>query len=626
MKNSKQLTCLALAVLVIAGACKKDFLNTEPKNDFSSESTWTDGPLAQAFVYNVYAYLGYGGYEEQMLAAYTDEAMFTHAGRNINTFTEAAETPSNPAWFSGTYAWNRMYEAIRDANIAINRLPGASFTDQPLKDRLLGEAYFLRAYYYQQLMRFYGGVPLVKRPYGLNEDYSIERSSFAATIESIVSDLDSAALLLDGKPVTPGRASLISAMGLKSRVLLYAASDLHDAPTAKSKSATLNGYADIDLVAYSAGDRNARWLAAKNAARAVMDMGQGYKLDLNAPASAMEGKNNYVSLSMGGGSKAAEADAAAASELIFYRTLTGLYTQESQWPLGGLHYGINNGPNGYHNWGGNTPIQQLVDDYEMMDGTSFSWENSAQRADPYSNRDPRFYATILYDGADWKPRPSDVIGLDPVSQIQTGYYNNGAGVINGIDTRSSSVENWNGTRTHYYNRKFIDPNPALPDNQSNFQVLPWPFIRYTEIVLNYIEACLALGEEGEARLWLNRIRYRAGMPAVDDAGEALVDRYRNERRIELVFEEHRYHDARRWMIPEETVGRAIKSIIVNGALKSGATPNVPYRHDKSKYNYTYTVVDNNENERRRWDDKMYFRPILRDEMNRNDKLKQNPGY
>ncbi|MCU0386015.1 MAG: RagB/SusD family nutrient uptake outer membrane protein, partial [Flavihumibacter sp.] len=238
MKNGKIITMIALAVLVTAGACKKDFLNTEPQNEFSSESTWTDGPLAQAFVFNVYSYLGYGGFEEQMLAAYTDEAMFTHAGRNINTFTEGAETPSNPAWFSGTYSWNTMYEAIRDANIAINRLPGASFDDQPLKDRLLGEAYFLRGYYYQQLMRFYGGVPLVKRPYGLNEDYSIERSSFEATVASIISDLDSAALLLDGKPVTPGRASELSAMALKSRVLLYAASDLHDANTAKSKSAT----------------------------------------------------------------------------------------------------------------------------------------------------------------------------------------------------------------------------------------------------------------------------------------------------------------------------------------------------------------------------------------------------
>ena len=626
MKNGKIITTIALAVLVTAGACKKDFLNTEPQNEFSSESTWTDGPLAQAFVFNVYSYLGYGGFEEQMLAAYTDEAMFTHAGRNINTFTEGAETPSNPAWFSGTYSWNTMYEAIRDANIAINRLPGASFDDQPLKDRLLGEAYFLRGYYYQQLMRFYGGVPLVKRPYGLNEDYSIERSSFEATVASIVSDLDSAALLLEGKPVTPGRASKLSAMALKSRVLLYAASDLHDANTAKSKSATLSSFSNIELVAYNGGDRTARWQAAKNAAKAVIDAGTGYKLDLTAPVSAEEGKNNYVSLSMGGGSKAAEADAAAAAELIFFRTLSGLYTQESNWPLGGLHFGINNGPNGYHNWGGNTPIQQLVDDYEMMDGSKFDWNDPDHKADPYTGRDPRFYATVLYDGAPWKPRPSDVIGLDPVSQIQTGYYNNGSGTINGIDTRSSSVENWNGSRTHYYNRKFIDPNPALPDNQSNFQLVPWPFVRYTEVVLNYIEACIALGEEAEARAWLNKIRFRAGMPAVTDAGQDLVNRYRNERRVELAFEEHRYHDARRWMIASETVGRGIKSIIVNGTLKSGATPHIPYRHDKSRYNYTYTVVDNNENERRKWDDKMYYRPILRDEMNRNDKLIQNPGY
>ena len=165
-----------------------------------------------------------------------------------------------------------------------------------------------------------------------------------------------------------------------------------------------------------------------------------------------------------------------------------------------LHYGINNGPNGYHNWAGNTPIQLLVDDYEMMDGSKFDWNNAAEKADPYANRDPRFYATILYDGADWKPRPADVAGKDPVNQVQTGYYDDGAGgTINGIDTRESAVENWNGSRTHYYTRKFIDPNPALADNQSNAQVIPWPFIRYTEMVLNYVEACIELGEEAEAK-------------------------------------------------------------------------------------------------------------------------------
>lgn len=624
MKNAKIILGLVAASLVFASSCKRG-LNTKPLDKISSEATWGDGPLSEAFIFNVYSFLGYGGFEEQALAAYTDEAMFTHAGRNINTFTEGTETPSNGAWVSDTYNWDRMYYAIREANVAINRLPTSTFDDKVLRDKLLGEAYFLRAYYYQQLVRFYGGVPLIKRPYGLNEDYTIARNTYEECVNSIVSDLDSAALLLDGKSTVPGRTSKLAAMALKSRVLLYAASDLHDGPTAKAKSPALSAYSNIELVAYAGGDRQARWQAAKAAAKAVLDAGQGYKLDLIAPATAAEGTKNYLSIAMGG--QSAVGDPSAAVELIFQRTHTPLYTQEDNWPLGGIHYGINNGPNGYHNWAGNTPIQQLVDDYEMMDGSKFDWNNSVEKADPYVNRDPRFYATILYDGADWKPRPNDVKGLDQANQIQTGYYDDGAGgVVNGVDTRESPVENWNGSRTHYYTRKFIDANPALADNQSSAQVIPWPFIRYTEIVLNYVEACLALGEEDEARTWLNKIRFRAGMPAITDAGTDLVNRYRNERRIELAYEEHRYHDARRWMIPAETLGRGIKVIKVTATLKPGKSALVPYRHDKTVYDYTYTVVDNTENERRKWDDKMYYRPITRDEMNRNDKLIQNPGY
>ncbi|PZR24846.1 MAG: RagB/SusD family nutrient uptake outer membrane protein, partial [Azospira oryzae] len=276
---------------------------------------------------------------------------------------------------------------------------------------------------------------------------------------------------------------------------------------------------------------------------------------------------------------------------------------------------------------GNTPIQQLVDDYEMMDGTKFDWSNPVQAADPYSNRDPRLYATVLYDGADWKPRPSDVSAIDPVNQIQTGYYDDGkGGLINGVDTRESAIENWNGSRTHYYVRKFIDSDPAVIDNQSGFQEVPWPFIRYTEMVLNYVEACIELGEDTEAKTWLNKIRFRSGMPAITESGAALKDRYRNERRIELVYEEHRYHDARRWLIAANTLGRGIKDVYVEATLKPGATPNVPYRYDKTKYTYKYTVQDNTSNETRKWNDKMYYRPISRDEMNKNLKLIQNPGY
>jgi starch-binding outer membrane protein, SusD/RagB family len=625
MKKFSVYSLLLLASAFFYVSCNRDFLDTQPLDKISSEATWKDGALSEAFIINVYSFLGYGGFEEQALAAYTDEAMFTHAGRNIATFNDGAETPSNVAWMSSTYFWDNMYLAIREANVALENLPNAGFTNVTLKERLTGEALFLRAYYYQQLLRFYGGVPIITKSYGLNEDYSIQRGTYEECVNAIVADLDLAITKLDGKPETPGRVTKVAAQALKARVLLYAASDLHDANKAKANSSTLSGYSKIDLVAYTSGDQRARWTKAKDAADAVLTAAAGYKLDYSAPASAAEATSNHVSIAMGGKSKAA--DPAASVELLFQRTHTALYTAEDNWPLGGLHYGINNGPNGYHCWAGNTPIQQLVDDYEMMDGTKFDWNNAAQSSDPYVDRDPRMTSTILYDGAKWKPRPSDVKSLDPMDEIQTGYYPDASGgILNGIDTRESSIENWNGSRTHYYVRKFIDLDPGLPDNQSSAQVIPWPFIRYTEILLSYVEACAELGEDGEARTWLNKLRFRAGMPEVTDSGDALKARIRNERRIELAYEEHRYHDARRWMIAPTTLGRGIKAINVKATLKAGKSVLVPYRHDKTVYDYTYTVEDNTQNENRTWVDKMYFRPITRDEMNRNAKLVQNPGY
>jgi hypothetical protein len=618
------LSSILLMFLIVSTSCDSDVLETQPLDKISSDATWADGALSEAFVFNVYSYLGYGGFEEQALAAYTDEAMFTHAGRPIPPLNEGTESPTNLAYMSPTYEWNNMYLAIRQANIAIQELPNAEI-DASLKNRLLGESHFLRAYYYQQLVRYFGGVPIIDSPYGLNEDYSISRNTYKECVDFMVADLDMAATLLDGMGASGSRASKLSALALKSRILLYAASDLHDGPTASANSGELASFSNLEILAYTSGDQNARWQAAQAAALAALNEGSGYKLDLSGPASPEDGQANYTAMAMGGGSGAA--DGSADMELVFQRSATADYTVESNWPLGGLHYGINNGPNGYHNWAGNTPIQQLVDDYEMMDGTSFDWSNPAHAADPYADRDPRFYATILYDGAGWKPRPSDVVGIDPMDQIQTGYYDDGnGGVINGVDTRESDIENWNGSRTHYYTRKFIDPNPALPDNQSNTQTIPWPFIRYTEIVFNYVEASIELGQEQEARDWLNQIRFRVGMPAITDSGDALRDRYRNERRVEMVYEEQRYHDARRWMIAPTTLGRGIKAINVQATLKAGQTAHVPYIHDKNVYDYEYTVFDNTEVETRTWIDKMYVRPITRDEIQRNSLLVQNPGY
>jgi starch-binding outer membrane protein, SusD/RagB family len=435
-----------------------------------------------------------------------------------------------------------------------------------------------------------------------------------------------------------GRATPLAALALKSRILLYNASDLHDAATAKGKSTVLNSFANPELFANTSGDRTSRWQAAKAAAKAVMDLGTGYKLNLVAQATAQQGIQNYMSIAMGGGSQAPGIDGGAAVEIILGRWNT---PDLDEW--GSPYVGLFNGPNGYHNWAGNTPLGLLVDDYQYMDSSTatpkavaFDWANPVHKANPYVNRDPRFYASIMYDGSPWKPRDKISGNVDPVNQIQTGQYdlmqkdNTGTYKLitfNGLDTRSSSIEDWNGSRSGYYMRKFIDPNPAIVENNTR-QYVPWPFFRYTEAVLNYIEACIELGEEPEARTWLNKIRFRAGMPAIDVAvtGAALRDAYRLERRIELVYEEHRYHDARRWMIAPTTLGRDMTYISIRGKFKAGQELKDTYRRDAGIYDYTYSPIVEISHENRQWLDKMYLRPISRNEMNKNTKLVQNPGY
>jgi starch-binding outer membrane protein, SusD/RagB family len=613
----KKLSIGCITALFLVTGCNDDFVDTTPLTEVPAEDVWQDAGLTEGFVTDIYAGFGNGGLDEQMEASLTDEAIFTHPGRGINTVTEARSNPADRGWVNNTIDWPNMYQRIRAANLALKNLETPQFDDPALASRLKGEALFLRAYYYHQLVRYFGSAPLIDRPYELGEaDYMAPRNTFEECVNFIVKDCNDAAALLKGKTMASGRATEAAALALKSRILLYAASDLRDIPTAKAKSSVIAAYAKPELIGYVSGSRTERWQKARDAAKAVLDQpGLGYELNLTAPATAAQGTTNYMNLSLarGGGEK----------DMILGRYFIDAKSE------GGAFVGRNNGPNGYHNWAGNTPLQNLVDDYEMMDGTRFSWSEPAKAQAPYKDRDPRFYATILYDGAPWKPRTPDVAAKDPFNEIQTGVYQLGSAASPvpyfGLDMRQSSVEDWNGTRTGYYVRKFTDPNPAIIE-QSGRQQIPWPIFRYTEAVLNYVEASIELGQDVEARTWLNKIRFRAGMPAVTESGDALRQRYRNERRVEMAYEEQRFHDARRWMIAPQTLGNKAKIIDIKGTLKPGADVKL-YRYDPTKYNYTYTPQDIASGiENRAWNDKMYYLAIHRDEINRNKNLVQNPGY
>ena len=593
-------------VLIFLGAvsCKKDFLNQTPKDKYGEDALWADPALAQSFVNNIYFGIPHG-FSNIMMSSMVDETSY-NADFGSSNVTKSLITPSDLSIFEvGFWSanrqrqmnWSYKYQYIRAANVFFVNIDKVPFDKPADKAAMKGEVYFLRAYLYNDLVTMYGGVPLITKSYGLTDNFEAPRNTYDECVKYITLQLDSAAALL---PITQtannkGRATKGAALALKSRVLLYAASDLYNT------SAAWAGGANKELVGYVGGDRTARWQAAKDAAKAVMDLGIYNLYQPGLPATAEAATKKYADIFL----------SKETSEDIYVR----FFTRKTEESWDGYNPGLYNNPNGWHGWGSNTPIGQMVDSYEMADGTKFSWSISAQKSNPYLNRDPRFYASINYEGAVWRPRPSDAASKDPIGIIQTGYYKKPDGkggfeTVAGLDTRNSSIEDWNGTYTGYYMKKFIDPTL---DAQFTKQDQPWRHIRYSEILLNYAEACIGLGQETEAKTYINMIRSRVGMPAVTESGTALIDRYRNERRIELAFEDHRFFDVRRWLIApsayENAQGLRIDGTMdVNGVIQSART---------------YSGVNA---QTRAWNPRFYFMPIKVDEMQKNNKLVQNPLY
>jgi hypothetical protein len=595
MKNIQK-TLFIVLVSALLNACSTDFLNTTPKDSISETSVWADPNLTELFVNEMYRGLGHGHHECE-LGSMVDESHFIH-NYGTNQVVASIISPSDIGqWNDGNqnaYRWTEVYKYIRNANMFMENIDKVPFTDEEWRSRLKGEVHFLIAYYYHNFVRLHGGVPIITKTYGLGEDYSVPRNSLKECIDYIVENADAAADLLplkwDVGDKNLGRANKAGAMSLKSRILLWAASDL-------ARENWYGSFEQPDLLTIS-GDRTAAWTDAKDAAKAVIDLGE-FSLEEGTGDAFQDYTNLFVEK--------------RSPEHIFSR----YFIKSNGWDSedNDTHSPLFNGPNGYAAWAGNTPIQQLVDDYEMADGTPFDWNNPVHKAAPYENRDPRFYASILYDGAPWRQRPASTASYDPENKISirtkyTGMTADPTQVAKyGVDTRQGPQQTWNGGYTGYYLRKAIDisVDPEFVYDGAN-QEVPWHFFRLGEIYLNYAEACIELSQFDEAKLYLNKLRERAGMPDITESGDALRQRYRNERRIEMAFEQSRYFDVRRWLIGEDSYENTIGIVISefsDGSVK-----------------YETREVG----QARAWNDKTNLLPILQDEMHRNELLIQNPLY
>lgn len=257
-------------------------------------------------------------------------------------------------------------------------------------------------------------------------------------------------------------------------------------------------------------------------------------------------------------------------------------------------------PNGFTGWSRTCVLQDMVDAYEMADGSAPT-EQEYIDGKPWLNREPRFYASIVCDGQQFRGREIEFFISSTGNRAQSG------------KDSEFGIDDWNASKTHYTIRKFMNESLRNPWNDKGNQ--PWIYMRLGEIYLNYAEAMFELGDESTARLYINKIRQRARgastnvLPDITATGTQLFSKIQHERRIELAFEDHRFFDVRRWKIAEITENKPARRISI-------------IRNDQTKVK-TYKIDVLQE---RKFFPQHYLLPIPRDERQRNPLLEQNPDY
>lgn len=537
-----------------------DFLDREEDSFIDKTATFDSYNRTKQYLTYAYSLLPEGLNRfsgDALLGAATDDACFAIESSNIQQFNNGSwNALSNPdnvwdRYFAGIAKCCTLLENSNHINLDISRLDPAKRVEYEnnLKDIRMwrAEAHFLRAYFNFELLKRYGPIPIIKSTLDINKDYSdTPRPTMKEVVEFIANDCDMAA---DSLELTPwrnmndafGRATKGAALALKSRLLLYAASPLYV------------DFGDIDE-ANKPSDATL-WKAAADAAKAVIDLNQ-YAL---APAYDDLFKNDFQN-----------------KEYIFVRR----YPSNSDFEK-------SNFPVSYGGKGGTNPSQNLIDDYEMLDGTAFDWSDPVKAAHPFENRDERLLATVLMNGVLFKGK-------------RVATYPGGA----------DATPNPNATKTGYYLRKFLNENVNIQTGGgSDGHVVP--LFRLAEIYLNYAEALNEYDPTNpDIAVYLNKIRERVSLPDVPSGltQEQMRTLIHHERRVELAFEEHRFWDVRRWKVASSTLGAPVKGVKIT---------------QDDAGNFTYSPV---QVEQRVFQPKMYWYPIPQSEVLKLHHWEQNKGW
>lgn len=587
MKKTLIYSMLALSVAAGSLTSCEDlfggFLNKQPSNELTGEQVFGDWTLMEQFHFDTYNFLRHGAcrINDSWLDAATDLAETSYAIGGVRTTFNIGNYygSGGAAELSGT--WEHYYRAIRKCNMIINRIESVPKSADLSNDKYLqdktnytSEARFLRAYFYWELFLRYGPIPIVTEvldPDGdLLSGYTTRPTIKEYVVDFILKELsecESGLLTYEDawNATYAGRIGQPMARALYSRIMLYMASPRYSA------------------------ESGITWQDAAAAAKGFIDT-YGSKFALMTTLSAdgiLPYNNAWLRTTYLDNNK----------EIIFFRNDVAVGWSAIQ----------NDTPVGEGGKGGLCPSQNLVDMYDMIDGSSPFTAYDATGAPVYdsngrptikagsnytdatmwSNRDKRLQATVLYQGVAW-----------------------GNGTINVVKgQRDNPVGNANATPTGYYVRKYI-PEAILGSVHTGTSRRLWTIIRYAEIMLNYAEALNEVqGPSTEVYTMLDQIRHRSGITGnVADrtdlvTKEAMRNFIHKERTVELAFEEHRAWDVRRWGVAVDALARPIYGIDV----AVGGT------------------ITRKTAQKRVFEEKMYLYPIPEGEVWKTN-IENNPGW
>lgn len=588
-------------LLTLLGFSCSDFLDKAPEEDITIQEAFLQRNYAEGFLTDAYADL-------PMEIHFTDMA-------DINPFVLASDEFNVPwpekfgklmnrgAWnaYNATgRVWINMYEGIRKSNIFLDNIHITPLSDEFTaqdKDRWIGEAILLRALYHFYVMRVYGPSPIMDYAATVADDFTqIRRQPLDSCINFVLRECDRAIPLLPMRAVNnrqTGRMTAAVAYALKARLLLYRASDLWNG---NPDYANFKDNAGVELFPQVKDER--WWAEAAAAAKKCIEECEaaGYTLYRVAEDDPVQ---NY------------------------YHLFLDRYNNEV---ILGRNCGVEpvpekcGFPRSQGGWAGWNVTQQQVDAYEMDNGiipiTGYTSDGSpiidsrsgyketgyAEEAGPagrwpagvrnmYVHRDPRFYATVAYNGAMFKERQIELWS-------------------SGADGRGNEGRDY--CTTGYLLKKYVDETCNIP--QGIFSLKTWILFRLGEIYLDYAEALNeAEGPVSDVYYYVNQIRDRAGMPGLPSglSKSEMRERIRHERRIELAFETHRYFDCHRWKIAEKTDNGPIwgMNISAGASLQDEAY-------------YKRTLIENRVFKA----PTHYLFPIFQDEIDKNPNLVQNPGW